>query len=94
MVVRVKSTYDLLRGLRHGIVVRVRSNEAGRVDGAALLGLADARRLGLARRRWTLVARGSGSISTPHTTVKLRLRFTRKARRKLRRGHSRGYVCA
>ena len=91
MVVRVKSTYDLLRALRHGIVVRVRSNEAGRVDGAALLGSADARRPGLARGRWTPVARGSGSISTPHTTVK---GFTRKARRKLRRGHSRGYVCA
>jgi hypothetical protein len=88
VVVRVKRTYDLLRALRHGLVVRVRSNRAGRVVGAALLGLASAKRLGIARAWWTVVARGRRSISTPYTTIKLRLRFKRKLRHKLRRAHA------
>jgi Ca2+-binding RTX toxin-like protein len=81
---RFRRTIELLGALRRGLSGTVRSGEAGTVLATAEVSPRTARALGLLARRRVVVARGRAVVRRPGTT-RLTLRFTTRAKRKLRR---------
>ena len=78
--IRVPRTLALARALRRGFSFRFGSNQPGRVGAAATVSRTVARRMRVRRT----VARGSKTLAGP-STVRVKMRFTRSAKRRLRR---------
>jgi hypothetical protein len=70
--------------LRRGLTGKVSSNEAADIDGSLEIAAGAGRRLGLKAAKPIVVARGKASLGTPGV-ASLRLSFTKKAKRKLKR---------
>ncbi len=84
---RFRKSYGLAGALKHGLLGRITSSEDGRASASATITRGAARHLGLAAakrrsKRPVKVAAGSVRLHAGHP-AKLRLRFTRRARRKL-----------
>jgi hypothetical protein len=77
------SKLKLRSALRRGLRGKVSSNEAAEITGTAEIARRLARRLGLKSARAAVVARGKASL-VGAGVAKLRLAFTKKAKRKLR----------
>lgn len=83
-VVKLGATPRLASALSRGIRVRVRSSTSGRARARLVLGASQAKRLKLSRRGAVIVASGAAGVASGRESA-ITLRFTRAARRALRR---------